>query len=110
MGKKKVGDAGNALEELITGGLRVSFKQNQHGALEALVVLTPNHSKGFYVPTATVDALLEQPNCFYSILKSHLSDRTKLTPISRTDLQRTVIKSAHGSELDSAHRRLEVKY
>lgn len=45
--RQRIGDAGNTVEELLTGGPRLYQRK------EALTVRAPNHSEGFCVPANT---------------------------------------------------------
>jgi hypothetical protein len=106
----KSGDAGNTLEELLSGKMRFTYEWANRDMcrIKHLTIVYPDGKGGFYVPDTFAAAILQDAEHFYSICKALLHDHSKLQHIDPTTLKNDVVKNAHGESLN--YQRIDVKY
>ncbi|XXQ38703.1 Uncharacterized protein PBTT_09180 [Plasmodiophora brassicae] len=98
-GKKLTGDAGNNLEELLSGGMRFTYElfQPLDDVINRITLVDARGRHGYYVPQEFINDMLTCPEEFYSISTAYLSDHTNLEAIPAQTFAAAVVKNAHGS-------------
>ncbi|CEO98374.1 Uncharacterized protein PBTT_01745 [Plasmodiophora brassicae] len=98
-GKKLTGDAGNNLEELLSGGMRFTYElfKPLDDVMNRITLVDARGRHGYYVPQGFINDTLACPEEFYSISTAYLSDHTNLEAIPAQTLAAAVVNNAHGS-------------
>ncbi|XXQ33432.1 Uncharacterized protein PBTT_03894 [Plasmodiophora brassicae] len=109
IGSKKVGDAGNGIEELLSKGMRMTYQEDASGCLEYLTLVSGTGTRGYQVPHACIDSVLLRPDLFYSTFTATLSNHEELNGISENLLATRVIKNAHGAAWDPVPHILSIR-
>ncbi|CEP03524.1 hypothetical protein PBRA_009409 [Plasmodiophora brassicae] len=99
-GKKLTGDAGNNLEELLSGGMRFTYELFVPLAdfINRITLVDARGRQGYYVPQGFVNDMLARPEEFYSIGTAYLWDHTNLQAIPAQTLAEAVAHGSHESQ------------
>ncbi|SPQ95859.1 unnamed protein product (mitochondrion) [Plasmodiophora brassicae] len=108
IGNKRVGDAGNGIEELLSNGMRVTYRQDAvSGRLEYLTLVDGPGRRGYQVPDACIDRVRMRPDLFYSTFTAMLGNHDQLNGIPENIMANCVVKNAHGAAWDPVPKNIK---